>query len=186
MHSKINNTQIDDAQDIDLVMPMYNLIEYSDVSWKTLGSLWQYYRDEPVLDNNSNITDFPPSISFKFKQQITGQTGNNGKKNVEIMVPLKYLSIFWRTLELPLINCEINLQLKWSAKCILVNGTAVNQVPTFTKTDTKCYVPVVTLSTPDDVKLLKQLESGFKRTNKWNKYQSKNKSSAKQIFRFFN
>ena len=73
--AKINNTQVDDAEDIDTVMPMYNLIEYSDAYSKTSGSLWQYYRDEPALDNNDNIIDFPAnnsnSISFKFKQQIT-------------------------------------------------------------------------------------------------------------------
>ena len=91
---------------------------------------------------------------------------------------------------MPLINCEINLQLKWSGKCILVTGTAANQVSKFTKTDIKYknwYVPVVTLSTQDDIKLLKQLESGFKRTINWNKYQSKkNRSSAKQIVRSSN
>ena len=97
------------------------------------------------------------------------------------MVPLKYLSNFWRTLEIPLINCEVSLQLKWSKKCILVAGTAGNLLPEFKITDTKLYVPVVTLSTQDNV------ESGFKRTVKWNKYQpKKNKSSAKQIFKFFN
>ena len=97
-------------------MPMYNLIENSDAYFKTSRSLWQYYGDEPAPDNNSNITDFPAdnssSISFKFKQQITEQTGNSGTKDVEIMVPLKNLSNFWRTLEVALINCEISLQLK--------------------------------------------------------------------------
>ena len=86
---------------------MYNLIEYSGAYLKTSGSLWQYYRDEPALDNNDNITDFPAannnSKSFKSKQQLTEQTGNGGIKDVEIMVPLKYLSNFWRTLEMPLI-----------------------------------------------------------------------------------
>ena len=74
-------------------MPMYNLIEYSEIYSKTSGSVWQYYRDETALENNNNIIDFPAnnnnSISFKVKQQITGQTGNGGAKNVEIMVPLK-------------------------------------------------------------------------------------------------
>ena len=116
-------------------MPMYNLIEYSDAYSKTLASLWQYYRDEPVLDNNGNIIYFPDdnnnSASFKFKQKITGQTGNDGRKDVEIMVPLKYLSNFWRTLEMSLINCEISLQLKWSRKCIILAETANNQNPTF-------------------------------------------------------
>ena len=82
---------------------------------KTSGSLWQYYRDEPAIDANVNIIDFPAnynnSNSFKFKQQLTRQTGNSGTKNVEIIVQLKYLSIFWGTLETHLINCEITLQL---------------------------------------------------------------------------
>ena len=101
-------------------MPMYNLIEYSDAYLKTSGSLRQSYRDEPVLGTNDNITDFPASsnnsASFKFKQQIKEQTGNSGTKDVEIMVPFKYLSNFRRTLELYLINCEISLQLKWFKK----------------------------------------------------------------------
>ena len=98
--SRINNTDIDNAQDIDIVMPMYNLIEYSDNYSKTSGSLWQYYKDDP----NDNLTD---SESFKSKVKITGKTPNNGNtKDVEIIVPLKYLSNFWRTLEMPLINCE--------------------------------------------------------------------------------
>ena len=88
---------------------MYNLIEYSDTYSKTSGSLWQYYRDKLALDVNSNIIDIPAdnnnSILFKFKQQIRDQTGNSGTKDAERMVSLKYLSDFWRTLEMPLINC---------------------------------------------------------------------------------
>ena len=99
---------------------------------------------------------------FKLNQQITGQTGNSGTKDVEIMVPLKYLSNFWRTLETPLINCKITLQLTCSKKSILVAATAANQVPKFRITNTKLYVPVLTLSTQENIKLLKQLESGFK------------------------
>ena len=79
-------------------MPEYNLIEYRDSYLNTSGSLWQYYRDEPALNSNGEVIDFPAnnnnSVSFKFKQQITGQTGNGGTKDVEIMVPLKYLSNF--------------------------------------------------------------------------------------------
>ena len=109
--SQINNTQVDNAKDIDIVMPMYNLIEYSDNYAKTSGSLWQYYRDEP----NNNLAD---SESFKFKLKITGKTPNDdNEKDVETMVPLKYLSNFWRTLELPLTNCEVNLILTWSKWC---------------------------------------------------------------------
>ena len=125
---------------------------------KTSGSLWQYYRDELTLDNNNNIIDFPAnnnnSASFKFKQQIIGQTGNGGAKDVEIMVPLKYLSNFWRTPEMPLINCEISLQLKWSKSCILIAGTANNQNQTLQINNTKLYVPVVTLSTQENINSL--------------------------------
>ena len=111
---------------------------------KTSRSFWQYYRDEPAFNNKSNINDFPDnnnnSISFKFKLQITGQAGNGGTKNVEIMVPLKYLNNFWRTFEIPLVNYEISLQLKWSKDCFSVADTAANEMPTFTITNTKHYV----------------------------------------------
>ena len=162
--SEINNTQIDNAKDIDLVMPMYNLTEYSDNYAKTSGSLWQYYRDEP----NDNLTD---SESFKSKIKITGKTPAAGnEKNVEIIVPLMYLNKFWRTLEMPLINCEVNLTLTWSSTCVVYNSTGTG---TFEITDTKLYVPVVTLSTKDNSKLLQQLKSGFNRVISWNKYLSK-------------
>ena len=114
--SEINNTQIDNAKDIDIIMPMYNLIEYSDNYAKTAGSLWQYCKDIPARDNNDEIIAFDANNltdSFKFKAKITGQTGNDGTKDVEIIVPLKYLSNFRRTLEMPLINCEVNLILTW-------------------------------------------------------------------------
>ena len=162
--SEINNTQVDNAKDIDIVMPMYNLIEYSENYAKTSGSLWQYYRDEP----NNNLAN---SESFKFKIKITGKTPtDDNEKDVEIMVPLKYLSNFWRTLEMPLINCEVNLILTWSSTCVITNSTGAG---TFEKTDTKLYVPVVTLSTKENANLLQQLKSGFKRVINWNKYLSK-------------
>ena len=101
------------------------------------------------------------------------------QKDVEIMLPLKYLSNFWRTLEMSLINCEISLQLEWSRDCIIVIGTAVNQNPKFRITDTKVHVLVVTLSTQDNVTLIKRLESGFKRTINWNKYLSKTTNQAR-------
>ena len=93
--SEINNTQIDNAKDIDIVMPMYNLIEYSDNYAKTKGSLWQYCKDIPARNANGEIIIFSEdntTDSFKFKAKITGETGNGGTKDVEIMVPLKYLS----------------------------------------------------------------------------------------------
>ena len=142
--SEINNTQVDNAKDIDIVMSMYNLIEYSDNYAKTSGSLWQYFRDEP----DDNLED---SESFKSKIKITGKTPNNNNKDVEIMVPLKYLSNFWRTLEMPLINSEVNLILTWSSTCVITNSTGAGR---FAITDTRLYVPVVTLSTQENTKLL--------------------------------
>ena len=133
-------------------MPMYNLIEYNDNYSKTLGSLWQYYRDQPAFTDAGAIANFlaaDNSASIKFKQKITSVTGNNGTKNVEIMVPLKNLSNFWRTLEMPLINCEINLILTCFDKCVLFNDT---KTTTFAITDTKPYVLVITLSTQDNAK----------------------------------
>ena len=101
-------------------MPKYNLIEYSDNYSKLSGSLYHYYRDERFL---MIIDDFPAnsnnSASFKFKTKIAGRTGNDGTKNVKIGVPLKYLSNFWKTLEMLLINCEINLILSWSNRCFI-------------------------------------------------------------------
>ena len=99
---------------------MYNLLEYRDIYSKTSGSLWQYYKDEPALNNN-DIIYFPvnsnDSNSFKVKQKITGKTNNNGIEVVEIMIPLNYLNSFWGTIEMPLMNCEISLMLTWSNNC---------------------------------------------------------------------
>ena len=122
---EISNVEIDNAKDIGIVMPMYNLIDYSDNYSKTSGSLWQYYRDTPAENYNGEIIDFGEgnlTDSFNFKVKITGQTGDDGRKGVEIMVPLKYLSNFWRTLEMPLINCELNLILTWSANCVMASA----------------------------------------------------------------
>ena len=161
--SKVNDTEIDNARDIDIVMEMYNLIEYCDNYSKTSGSLWQYYKDGP----SDNLAD---SESFKSKVKIIGSTPAGGNtKDVKIIVPLKYLSNFWRTLEMPLINCEVNLILTWSKDCVITNSEGEAK---FAITETKLYVPVVTLSTQDNAKLLQQLKSGFKRTINWNKYQS--------------
>ena len=167
--SRINNTAIDNAQDIDIVMPMYNLIEYSDNYSKTSGSLQQYYKDDP----NDNLAN---SKSFKYKVKITGNTPPDGNtKHAEILVPLKYLSNFWRTLEMPLINCEIELILKWSKNCVISSATGETK---FAITETTFYVLVVTLSTEDNAKLLQQLKSNFKRKFTWNKYESSIKTFA--------
>ena len=147
--SEINNTQIHNPKDIDIVMPVHNLIEYSDKYSKTSGSLWQYYRDGP----NDNLAD---SESFKSKINITGKTLATGnEKDVEIMVPLKYLSNFWRILEMPLINCEVNLILTLSSTCVITNFTGAG---TFKITDTKLYVPVLSVLTQDNSKRLQQLK----------------------------
>ena len=144
--SKINNVLIDNAEDLDVAMPMYNLIEYSKNYRKTTGSLWNYYRDElsdDKNDNNNANKNVINSGSFKYKTSITGSTykfdaritnteGNvvnnpaydankSGKKEVEIAVPLKYLSNFWRTLNMPLINCEVSLILTWSENCVITS-----------------------------------------------------------------
>ena len=140
---------------------MYNLIEYSDSYSKTSGSLWQYFKDIPAVNNNNSMVDFAVNNltdSFNFEVKITGQTGNNEKKEVEIMVSLKYINNLWRTLEMPL---------------IMVSTNAANQGTTFPITETKLYIPVGTSSTQDNAKLLQQFKSCFKRAINWNKYTSK-------------
>ena len=107
------------------------------------------------------------------KVKLTGQTDDNGTKNVEIMVSLKHLSNFWTTLEMFLINCDITLDLKWSGNYVIVAADETAQATTFSITDKKLFFPVVTLSTQDNIKLLQQLKSGLKRTINWNKYQTK-------------
>ena len=129
--SKVNNTEIDNAQDIDMVMPMYNLMEYGNSYSKTSGRLWQYYKDEP----NDNLAN---SESFKSKVKITVNTPAGGNtQDVKIIVPLQYLSNFWRTLEIPLINCEVSLFLTWSSTCFITNSTGNGN---FAITDAKLYV----------------------------------------------
>ena len=155
-------------------MPMYNLIEYSDNYSKTPRSLWQFCKEIPAV--NDDIADFNganATDSFNFKTKITGQNNDNGRIDVEIMVPLRHLSIFWRTVEMPLINCEVELILNWSANCVIISTNVANQVSKFTITETNLYAPVVNLSTQDNANLLQQLRSGFKRTISWNKYLAK-------------
>ena len=161
---------------------MYNVIEYSDNYSKTSGSLRQYWKEIPTANNVGEIVGFNganATDSFSFKTKITGRTAatddnsnNNivGRVDVEIIVPLKYLSNFWRTLVMALIICEAELIFAWSAGCVIIYTDVANQVPTFTMTETNLYVPIVTLSTQDNSKLLPQLKSGFKRTISWNKY----------------
>ena len=174
--SEINNTKIDNAKDIDILMPMHNVIEYSDNYSKTSGSLWEYCKDIPAVYNNNAIVNFNganSTYSFNFKVKMTGQTGDDGTNSVKMMAPLKHLSNFWINREMTLINYEINVILTCSANCVIVYTNVANQNATFEITDIKIYVPVVTLSTEDNSKLLKQLDFGRKITNTWNKYLSK-------------
>ena len=178
LFTEINNTQINNAKYIDVIMPKYNLIEYSDNYSKTSGRLWQYYRDDP----NDNITQSQP---FKYKIKITGKAPDaDNTKDVEIAVSLKYLINFWKTLEMALINCEINLIVTFSEDCAISSANGETKLK---KTDTRLYVSVVTLSTQDNAKPLQQSNSGFKRTINWKKisYKSMNRKT-KSIFLFLN
>ena len=161
---------------------MYRLIGYSENYSKTCGSLWHYCKDIPTVNKNDDIVNFNQANDAK----ITGQTDDIGEiYNVEIMIPLKYLSNFWRTLEMPLISCEVNLILTWSANCVILSTNIANQGATFTITETKLYVPIITLSTQDNVKLLAQLKSSFKRIINWNKYLSNPELLARNPNRLF-
>ena len=143
--SKINDTEIDNAQDTDIVMPMHNLIGYSNNYSKTSEILWQYYKNEA----NYNLAN---SASFKSKVKIRGNTLAGGNtKDFKIIVPLKCLNNFWRILAMPLINYEVSLFLTWSSTYVITNSTGEGR---FTITDTKPFVPVVSLSTHDNAKLL--------------------------------
>ena len=146
-------------------MPMYNLIEYSDNYSDTSGSLRQFKRDE--IKENEDLTvdaNHIPNNSSSYKYKSSLITNRNG---VKIAVPLKYLSNFWRSLEIPLINCRVEVSLTWNKNCIL---TSLVGNPAFTITDAKLYVPVVTLSIEDNAKLTKLLGERFKRSVYWNKY----------------
>ena len=168
--SKINGILIDNAEDLDIAMSMYNLLEYGKNYKKTAGSLFNHYRDEPN-SGAVGILDYPikDSESFNYKTSITGKLeGNNADQDdIEIAVPLKYLSNFWRTLDVPLINCEISLTLSWSQNFIVNPPIVAINNPTGAT-----LFSVITLSTEEDNKLLDKLKSGFKRTVKWNKYRS--------------
>ena len=178
--SKINNTLVDNAEDLDIAMPMYNLLRYSKNYRKTTGSLWNYYRDESNSGAEGNISySIKNSKSFDYQTIITGKLeGNNVEKDdTEIAVPLKYLSNFFKSLNFPLINCEVSLTLTWSENCIITSKVTREADPdadptldginnptnaVFKITDCKLYVPAVTLSAED----------GFKRTITWNRYRS--------------
>ena len=197
--TRVNGELIEDADDLDIVMPMYNLLEYSKNYRKTIGSLYNYYRDEFTNDDNYNFANINVvnTEAFKYKNKITGNTYNvnagadgydvnkNGTQKVELAIPLNYLGNFWRALNIPLISCEVSLELKWNKNCVITSleqrqvdaGPPVVRdnaptVATLVINDCKLYVPVVTLSKDDEIKLLTNLKSGFKREIIWNKYRS--------------
>ena len=153
------------------------MIEYSKNYRKTTGSLRNYYRDETNTglggDNNNTNYVINDSRYFDYEASITGKLEGNHveKDDVKIVVPLKYLSNFWRTLDTPLINCKVTLTLTWSKNFVSISkatkdddpdaDTAVDEInnptnATFKTTDCKLYVPVVTLSAENDNKLLEQ------------------------------
>ena len=204
--SKINGKLVENAEDLDVVMPMYNLLEYGNNYEKASGSLFNYYRDEPgtdraMGDGNQRISIYiHGSGSFDYKSGLNNKlpaavSNIHSRNDVEIAILLKYLANFWRILNILLINCEISLELSWTDKCVLVSRShreapnpqanpptvAINS-PLEAKleiTDCKLYMPVVTLSTENKNKLFEMLKSGFKRTVKWNKYMSYISNQAK-------
>ena len=205
--TKINGELIEDAEHLDIVMPMYNLLECSKNYRKTVVSLYNYYRDELSDDDNNNNflnNNVVNSNAVLYKNRFIGNTYNvdstiagaadddsrlpnpnydadrSGKKEeVEIVIPLKYLGNFWRALNMPLISCELSLELKWDKDCVITSQHIVNldggdnAAPTdatLAINDCELYVPVVTLSKNDEIKLLANLKSEFKREIIWNKY----------------
>ena len=146
---EINDEHVDTAENLDIVMPMYNLIEYSDNYQDSSATLYQYKRDEPPEDDA-----VPDSSSFRYKikllgnvTEVVGNAAGVRRLNVKVVVPLKYLSNFFRSLEMPLINCKIKLNLTWEKECVLSTGDGE---AVFIINDTKLYVPVVTLSKEDN------------------------------------
>ena len=152
-------------------MTVYNLIEYSDNYSYTSRSLQQFKRDESPVTNTGNPNDVSiyNLASFKYKSSFIRKSANIGGnrvyRGVKIAVPIKYLGNLWRLLEIPLINCKFHLELNWSINCVMSD---VAEVTEFKIIKTKLYVPIVTLSKTDNVKLVKLLENGFKRPAYWN------------------
>ena len=164
--TEINEPFVDKTEHINIEMPMYNLIEYSDNYSDTSGSLLKFKGDEIEGDVDLTVDNHIPNNSSSFKYKSSSITN---RYCVKIVVPLKYFSNFWGSLEMPLINCKVELSLKWYGNCILSSaGTAA----TFSITDTKLYAPVVTFKIENKAKLSKVLSEEFKRSVYWNKYQA--------------
>ena len=160
--TEIDGTLVDDPHFINITMPMNNLIEYSDNYSDTSGRLWSFKRDE--MDNNAKVTNNDNVHSFKYKASNIGNTKNNGiRKGVKIAVPIKYLRHFWRSLEMPVINCKIELSLEWIENCVLTAapiGTNADATgadsATFEITDAKLYVPIISRRQCKIVKIIKR------------------------------
>ena len=168
----INDEHVDTAENLDIVMPMYNLIKYSDNYQDSSATLYQCKRDEPPDALANNLTGDNSNV-FKYEVELLGDpvhAGGIARRNVKVVVPLKYLSNFFRSLEMPLINFKIKLNLTWNKECVLSNqpGAAV-----FVINDTKMYVPVVTLSKEDNKDFIEQQNKGFQRSIYWNEYKTK-------------
>ena len=185
---EINDEHVDTAENLDITMPMYNLIEYSDNYQDTSATLYQYKRDEPPEANAIADLTVDNSSSFKYKISLLGNPvvdNNIARRSVKVVVPLKYLSNFFRSLEMPLINCKIELNLTWKKECVLStdDGNAV-----FIINDTKLYVPVVTLSKEDNKDFIEQQNKGFQRSIYWNEYKTKeiNENADANVFKYIN
>ena len=213
--TRINGELIEDVEDLDIIMLMYNFLEYSKNYRKTTGSSYNYYRDE--LNDDADLNSHPnnnvvSSSAFKYKSKLLDNTYNvdstndprvaggarpvtpnydanrSGRATLDLVVPLKYLGNFWRALNIPLICCEVSLELKWDKNCVITSNqinrnldggnTAAPTGAVFTINDCKLYVPIVTLSKDDEIKLLTNLKSVFKRQIKWNKYRSQMPTEA--------
>ena len=175
---EINDEHVDRAENIGIVMPVYNLIEYSDNYQDSSATLDQYKRDEPP-DNLANTLATNTSSSFKYNVDLLSNpdfANNVARRDVKVVVPLKYLSNFFRSLEMPLINCKIKLT--WKKECVLstdddVAAPNLDNSPAFIINDTKLYVPVVTLSKEDNKDFIEQQNKGFQRSIYWNEYKTK-------------
>ena len=185
---EINDEHVDTAENLDITMPMYNLIEYSDNYQDSSATLYQYKRDEPIEDDAVADLTADNSSSLKYKISLLGNpvvANNIARINVKLAVPLKYLSNFFRSLEMPLIDCKIKLNLKWKKECVLSSddGNAV-----FIINDTKMYVPVVTLSKEDNKDFIEQQDKGFQRSIFWNEYKTKeiNEDADANVFKYIN
>ena len=185
---EINDEHVDTAENLDITMPMYNLIEYSDNYQDSSATLYQYKRDEAPEDDAVADLTADNSSSLKYKISLLGNlvvANNIARINVKVVVPLKYLSNFFRSLEMPLINCKIKLNLTWKNKCVLStdDGNAV-----FIINDTKMYVPVVTLSKKDNKDFIEQGDKVFQRSIYWNEYKTKeiNEDADANVFKYIN